>query len=88
MNKTIAQTKEELEKDINAAVNALYRVRDEAKVRLHLAGLEAQDLWSKLEPKIDEVEQLAKDKSQQALETITQLTSKVEKLVGSIGKPS
>jgi len=88
MNKTVARTKEELEKDIALALEALYRARDEVRVRVHLAGLEAQELWAKLEPKIDEVEALARDKSTQALDTIIALTKKVEKVVASIGKPS
>src|SRR5262245_41645842 len=88
MNKTIARTKEELERDTKAALETLYRVRDEIRVRVHLAGLEAKDLYAKLEPKIDEVEQMAKEASAQTVETIQALTKKLEKLVASIGKPS
>ena len=58
------------------------------RVRVHLAGLEAQELWSKLEPKISDVEAIARDKSTQALDAIIGLTKKLEKLVASIGKPS
>lgn len=88
MNKTIERTKEELERDLQGALEKLYALRDEARVRIHLAGLEARDLWSALEPKIDEAEQLAKNASSQALETVINTTKKLEKLVGSIGKPS
>jgi uncharacterized protein YdcH (DUF465 family) len=32
------------------------RTRDELRLNLHLAGLEARDRWAKLEPKVDELE--------------------------------
>ena len=81
-------TKEELKRELNKAMDTLYRVRDEVKVRVHLAGSEAKEAWSKLEPKLEEAEKLAKDTSTQALETIVSLTRKLEKLIASIGKTS
>ena len=88
MNKTIERTKEELERDLKVAIDKLTELRDEARVRIHLAGLEARDLWNALEPKIDEAETLAKNASTSALETVIATTKKLEKLVASIGKPS
>jgi hypothetical protein len=34
----------------------LLRVADEIRVRIHLAGMEAKDAWTKLEPRVKELE--------------------------------
>jgi hypothetical protein len=35
----------------------LRRLADEIRVRIHLAGMDAKDAWTKLEPRVKEVEQ-------------------------------
>lgn len=43
----------------------LRRMADEIRVKIHLAGMDAKDTWSKLEPKLQELEhkaEAAKDK--------------------------
>lgn len=34
----------------------ILRVADEIRVRIHLAGMEAKDAWTKLEPRVKELE--------------------------------
>ena len=35
----------------------LLRIADEIRVRIHLAGMEAKEAWSKLEPRVKDFEQ-------------------------------
>jgi len=41
---------------LDAQLNELAQMRDEIRVKLHLAGLEAKDVWKDLEPKLDKLE--------------------------------
>jgi len=49
--------KQELEK----GVAVLRTLRDEIKVKLHLAGMDAKDQWAKLEPELFKVERAAEN---------------------------
>jgi hypothetical protein len=42
----------------------LETLRDEIRVDLHLAGMEAKDKWKELEPKFREAERLAEEASE------------------------
>jgi hypothetical protein len=58
---------------IQEGLSQLATLRDDIKVRIHLAELEVKDEWKKLEPKLFEVEQAAKgfsESSQRALEEV------------------
>lgn len=49
------------------AVDRLQSVRDEIRVQLHLAGMDAKDRWRDLEPRIQEVtDRLAREGSEGA----------------------
>lgn len=43
-------------KQLQKSVDELRRLRDEIRVQLHLAGLDAKSFWEGLEPKLAEVE--------------------------------
>ena len=65
--------------DIQKAVSRIQWLRDEVKVRLHLASLDARQEWDeKLSPRIFEVEQMAKHVSEQAREAVHDLVEKLE----------
>lgn len=49
--------KSEMQKNLDLMLT----LRDEIRVRLHLAGMEAKDEWNKLEPKLIEIEKIAHD---------------------------
>lgn len=67
--------KEEVDKNIERLV----ALRDEVKLKLHLASLEAKTEWDeKLSPKVFEVEQAAKNVTETTRETAKDLVSKVE----------
>ncbi len=58
-------------------MNELTRVRDEARVRLHLAGMEAKQRYDKLDEEVFEAEQKAKRASE---ETASELKDRLRDL--------
>jgi hypothetical protein len=57
------------------SINELERLTDEIKVKLHLASMDARDTWEKLEPRLEEARQQAReatDSSQKAVRNIVQ----------------
>lgn len=55
----MSQTTTELKTEIEKSLAAMQTLRDEVRVRLHLAGMDAKDEWKKLEPHLEEVERAA-----------------------------
>jgi hypothetical protein len=52
---TAVDTKK-LRAHIDAQLADLEQMRDEIRVKLHLAGMDAKDSWRDLEPKLDKLE--------------------------------
>ena len=69
------QIKEEVDKNIQR----LETLRDEVKVRLHLASLDARKEWDEtLSPKLLEMEQTAKNITESGKSTAKELVAKLE----------
>ena len=49
-----------LKAELEKSVSLLKTLRDEARVKLHLAGMDAKKKWNELEPHLDAVEDAAK----------------------------
>jgi transposase len=45
--------------ELNKRVEELQALRDDLKVRIHLASMEAKDAWNELLPKLEKAEKLA-----------------------------
>ena len=72
------QIKEEVDKNIEK----LETLRDEVKVRLHLASLDAKKEWDEtLSPKLFEVEQAAKNITEGTRSTAKELVAKLEEFL-------
>ncbi len=62
MATTTTNTNEKLGKQIDEAIAELETLTDEIRVKLHLAGMDANDAWSKtLEPRLHEARQHARE---------------------------
>jgi CBS domain-containing protein len=59
-NRTTREKAEDLKARVEGELDELRRVRDELRVRLHLAKAEAKDLWDHLERRFGELETHAK----------------------------
>jgi len=77
--------KNPIEDQTKDLLSRLDTLRDEAKVKLHLAGLELKSEWNRLEPELDKVRDAAReatDASKKALE------DSVHKLEGLLKRAS
>jgi hypothetical protein len=74
----------DLKAELKKGLDHLQTLRDEVRVRLHLAGLEAKDEWNKLEPHLFEVEQAAKEASESSHRALTDAVARLKKLRESL----
>lgn len=74
---------DQLRNEVDKNLQKLVTLRDEVKLKLHLASLDAKQEWDdKLAPRVLEVEQAAKTISETTRSTLNELVSKVEDFVG------
>ena len=74
----------ELKSDLNKSLESLQTLRDEIRVKLHLAGMDAKDAWDKLEPKLLDAEKLAEDVSESSRHALRELLEKVKSFRSSL----
>ena len=68
-------TTEELKNNVQESFALLKRLRDEIRVEIHLAGMEAKDQWKKLEERFADAERVlrdAKEASKQKLDDVVE----------------
>ena len=80
----MSQITTELKNDLQQSLATLQTLRDEIRVRLHLAGMDAKDAWDKLEPKIVEAERLAEDVSEASRHAMSDIVKKVQAFRASL----
>ncbi len=75
----------EVKTEISKALEKLEMLRDEAKLHLHLATLDAKKEWSdKLEPHIEELQRTANQLSETSRTTVHDLVGRVEGFVAKL----
>jgi hypothetical protein len=67
--------------EVSKGLEKLQQLRDEAKLHLHLATLDARQEWDKLEPKIEELETKAAELGSSSRTAINELVERVEGFV-------
>lgn len=62
MSTPIKERMDDLEKQVDFAIAELETLTDEIRVKLHLAGMDANDVWNqKLEPRLADARRHARD---------------------------
>ncbi|KYF65595.1 MULTISPECIES: hypothetical protein [Sorangium] len=74
----------DLKSDLTKSLESLQTLRDEIRVRLHLAGMEAKDAWGKLEPTLLDAEKLAEDVSETSRNALRDILEKVKEFRSSL----
>lgn len=70
---------EDVKSELNKGIERLGTLRDEVKLHLHLASLDAKQEWDeKLEPRINEVQSSAQQATDASRVAITDLVKRVE----------
>ena len=73
--------------DIQTGLASLYTLRDEIRVRLHLAGMEVKDVWNKtLEPQLLDAEKFAEEVTETSKQKLDELLTKVKDFQASLGE--
>lgn len=74
--------KEEVDKSIDKSIEKLGMLRDEVRLKLHLASLDAKQEWNEtLEPKVFEVEAAAKQITESTRSTARELIARLEEFL-------
>lgn len=75
---------DELKAELKKGLGRLQTLRDEVKVKIHLASMNVKDQWKKLEPGIEEVEKAAHDISEKSRGALSDALKRLEKLRDSL----
>ena len=71
--------REDVKSEVNKGIERLGTLRDEVKLHLHLASLDAKQEWDeKLEPRINEVQSSAQQISDASRDAVSDLVKRVE----------
>jgi hypothetical protein len=83
------RTAEELKVEVQKGVDLLRTLRDQIRVDIHLAGMEAKTRWQQqLEPRISKLEQMARKATKEARATIDQTVSDLKEFRESMKRSS
>jgi hypothetical protein len=80
----MADARTELKKELEKSLTKLQTLRDEVRVRLHLAGMDLKQQWDKLEPQLEQVEKKAGEVSEEARTVLSEAVKKLEKFRSSL----
>lgn len=73
----MSQTTQELKQEMQKTLGLLQTLRDELRVKLHLATMDAKDEWSKIEDELEQVERKAEKVSEASYEAVKQMLAKL-----------
>jgi hypothetical protein len=74
----------DVKNEVSKGLDKLTMLRDEAKLHLHLATLDAKQEWDKLEPRIDELQAKATQLTESSKTAVHELVERVESFVSKI----
>jgi hypothetical protein len=80
MNDTTAELKQEIHKSLGL----MRTLRDEIRVKVHLAGMDAKTEWQKLEPKAAEVERAAHELTDATRKSLSEVVGHLKTLRSSL----
>lgn len=82
----MSQITTDMKAELQKSLTAMQTLRDEIRVQLHLAGMDAKDAWAKLEPKVEEAEKLAEEVSDASKAAVADVLEKLRELRSSLQK--
>jgi len=78
------ETAKELKAELDKSVALLRTLRDEVKVKLHLAGMDAKARWRELEPRLQTAVEAAKDASDASRKAVGEAVDALKKFRASL----
>jgi hypothetical protein len=80
----MSQTTDTLKKQIQDRFDSMRTLRDEIKVRLHLASMDAKKDWQKIEPQLFEIEKTADDFTQATCDAVDDAVKRLSRIRASL----
>ncbi len=74
----------DLKAEMKRGVDLLKTLRDEIKVKLHLAGMDVRDQWAKLEPELSKVERAAEQATESSKKLMDDALNRLKALRDSL----
>jgi len=82
---------EQLKRESQAVVQELTSLRDEIRLKMHLAGAEGKEAWNKLEPQLSQFEQRVGQAAEDSLDELrkagTELKANFQRFYQNMRKP-
>lgn len=78
---------EELKHQVQRGLDELRKLRDEIRLDLHLASMDAKEKWNEIEPRIRDVETMAKDISTASRKAVQEVIDSVRRFRESLSPP-
>jgi len=75
----------DMKAEIDKTLDQMRTLRDEVRLKVHLAGMDAEDEWRKLEPQLHAAEKIAEDVTDATKKTLTEAYERLSKLAASMG---
>jgi predicted nucleic acid-binding Zn-ribbon protein len=79
----MSDTANDLKIELKKGLSQLQTLRDEVRVKLHLANMDLKDQWNKLEPHLADVEKKAAEATEASRNLIDEAVKKLEKFRAS-----
>ena len=80
----MADTANELKNELKKSLTTLQTLRDEVRVKLHLANMDLKDQWNKLDPYLADVEKKAEEATEASRNLIRDAVKKLEQFRASL----
>jgi hypothetical protein len=80
----MSDTANDLKNELKKGLSQLQTLRDEVRVKLHLANMDLKDQWNKLDPYLADVEKKAADASEASRNLINEAVKRLEKFRSSL----
>jgi flagellar biosynthesis chaperone FliJ len=84
----MSQTTNEMKSEVKKTIGLFYTLRDEIKLKLHLAGMDAKDEWNKVEPQVTQLEgklnEAAEDVNEATREAVDDVVKRLQKIRASL----
>jgi lipid II:glycine glycyltransferase (peptidoglycan interpeptide bridge formation enzyme) len=80
----MADVTNELKNELKKSLATLQMLRDEVRVRLHLANMDLKDQWNKLEPHLADVERKAEQVTEASRGLLNEAVKKLENFRASL----
>jgi hypothetical protein len=77
--------KEEIRRQLEGVLVELQAIRDEIRVRIHLAGMDLKDKWKELESRVEEIERQRPEATQKLRDAAADLRGAFRALREKLG---